>query len=148
MLDFLLLKEAGQLLTEIMLPYSLNFLLRFLDNSFVSDFFVTILDSSDKYFQFNNFMQNHIYLKLVELDFFETMCIRVLGNVKKPLRPTNKVQRNLNLDNFQEALMGAESKYANVFHASVDCTNFNFEISPEISRYDVDFLADIVQEKD
>jgi hypothetical protein len=74
--------------------------MQFIKNSFVRDFMIKMLDSSDKYFQFNNFMQSHIFLKMVEVDFFETMSINILGNAKLPLMSVNKVQRNLNLDNF------------------------------------------------
>ena len=68
--------------------------------------------------------------------------------MKKSLKAVNQVDRNLNMDNFQEAMMGAESKFANVFHGSVDWKNFNYELPMDISRYDVDLLDGVMMKID
>ena len=147
LVEFVLIKEPSGLIQTMISRSSLNFYFRNIGNRWVQDFLLKLFCSTDRFLNLNNFIQGHIYLKLMELNVFETLFKCILGNFEVDLFPVFQVPSGVHLDNFNDNLVGIESKYNNVFHSSVDQKNFAFEIVPDISRYDIDLLADIVTKK-
>lgn len=140
LLEFFTLKEPTYIVQSVLQGRVLEFLLRNLANEFARDYLLKLLDPGDRFFDFNQYLQNHLWGKLEKLEFFYSLIMSACLGKKRMLKEEpNKRNSVGNIDNVTITTASYESKYKEIYQAAQDPLMYPYK--SDFMKYDIDLLS-------